>query len=421
MKLTTMRFVCLLGCVFWVSLARAEDWPTYRHDNRRSGVTPAALQLPLVPAWQRKAAVPPQPAWSAPAPWDAYSGNNGLQAQRDFDLVYYTTSAGELVYFGSSVDNAVHCLEASSGKEQWGFFTGAAVRLPPTLHRGKAYFGSDDGYAYCVDASDGTLVWKLRGGPADTLIPSNGKLVSPWPCRTGVLIDGDNAYCAFSLVPWKDSFLCSLNAEDGRVTYRKSSGVNTFQGPMAADGQLVVMQGKAPPLAFEPETGNSVTAYGPASGVRCALLGGGRMAVGPKGQKNRDNLVLVVDRKTRAVLAGFPGADRLLVDGPMGYLHRKGQLVALDLDQHIEMRARQKKSTEITQWELLSEAPCELIKAGRLLFVGTKGKITAVDAATGQVTWKTDVEGSVHGLTAAAGRLFASTDLGHIYAFVPGK
>ena len=27
------------------------DWPTQRHDNRRSGATAAKLQLPLTPQW----------------------------------------------------------------------------------------------------------------------------------------------------------------------------------------------------------------------------------------------------------------------------------------------------------------------------------------------------------------------------------
>ena len=36
-----------------------------------------------------------------------------------------------------------------------------AVRLPPSLKDNKAYFGSDDGHAYCVDATSGELVWKL--------------------------------------------------------------------------------------------------------------------------------------------------------------------------------------------------------------------------------------------------------------------
>ena len=30
----------------------AQSWPTYRHDNRRSGVSSEGLQFPLQPLWQ---------------------------------------------------------------------------------------------------------------------------------------------------------------------------------------------------------------------------------------------------------------------------------------------------------------------------------------------------------------------------------
>ena len=99
----------------------AEDWPTYRHDNRRSGVSKEQLKAELGEAWVYKSPVPPQTAWSGPAKWDAYSGNKDLQSMRNFDPAFFVTSAAEDVYFGSSVDNAVHCLNAVTGKERWVF------------------------------------------------------------------------------------------------------------------------------------------------------------------------------------------------------------------------------------------------------------------------------------------------------------
>ena len=41
--------------------ALAEDWPTYRHDNRRSGVTQEKIQPPLEHAWIYSAPTPPRP------------------------------------------------------------------------------------------------------------------------------------------------------------------------------------------------------------------------------------------------------------------------------------------------------------------------------------------------------------------------
>ena len=48
-------------------------------------------------------------------------------------------------------------------------FTPSYVRtvyfwLAPAIADGKVYVGSDDGYAYCLDAKSGSVIWKLRAG-----------------------------------------------------------------------------------------------------------------------------------------------------------------------------------------------------------------------------------------------------------------
>ncbi len=222
---------------------------------------------------------------------------------------------------------------------------------------------------------------------------------------------------------------------------------------MAAHETLVVMQGKAPPLAFDPESGAAAGSYDAASGVRCAITDDGLMVLGPNKQNDPDSIVQVVDHKTRQTLAVFTGSDRLLIDGGFGYLHIGGHLIAIDRRKYIELSVRwkelsQRKSTlskkkgserddkaieaiekelektreamtKTTQWKLAGEAPCEIIKAGNVLFVGAKNEVTAVDTRSGKALWTAGVDGRAHGLTVADGRLFVSTDLGHIYAFAP--
>ena len=51
----------------------AADWPTLRHDQRRSGATPERLEVAaLQPAWVHRPVAAPRPAWPGPARWDAY-------------------------------------------------------------------------------------------------------------------------------------------------------------------------------------------------------------------------------------------------------------------------------------------------------------------------------------------------------------
>ena len=54
-------------------IAAAEDWSTYRHDNRRSGVTKESPVFPLKLKWKKLSNIAPMMAWSGPAKWDAYS------------------------------------------------------------------------------------------------------------------------------------------------------------------------------------------------------------------------------------------------------------------------------------------------------------------------------------------------------------
>ena len=65
----------------------AADWPAYRHDLARSGVTEETLSVPLHPQWVYTAAHPPKPAWPEPGrelnrlPFDyAYEDRRGLKS-----------------------------------------------------------------------------------------------------------------------------------------------------------------------------------------------------------------------------------------------------------------------------------------------------------------------------------------------------
>ncbi|MEM7395693.1 MAG: hypothetical protein AAF492_25460, partial [Verrucomicrobiota bacterium] len=124
------KWICILFLASCV-LAHAADWPTFQHDNRRSGVTGETLPDGLNEQWVYRAPTRPRMAWTPPAKWDAFTGNRDLQPMRNFDVAFFVTSQGDDVYFGSSVDDAAHCLDARTGREKWVFFTDSAVRLPP--------------------------------------------------------------------------------------------------------------------------------------------------------------------------------------------------------------------------------------------------------------------------------------------------
>ena len=444
------NLICLDSAFAQVRSEETDDvgnWQTYRHDNRRSGVTTADLDFPLKTRWAYRSPQPPQMAWTGPAKWDAYSGNSGLQSMRNFDPCFYVTSDGQHVYFGSSADDAVHALDLLTGKEKWVHFAGAAVRLPPTIANGQVYFGSDDGFAYCCDKLSGELVWRRRAGDGNNRITSNRKLMSLWPVRTGVLVEGQRAIFAGSLVPWEKSFLWSVDAlsgeADGDQCYRRELANVTLQGALlASTNRLFVPQGRAAPLAFDRGDGAPRGKIGEAGGVFCVLSEDDMLFAGPPHQKERDDQIRVANVGTSASVASFTGTNRILVAGELAWLATDGKLKCLNRGINVQaqeqirktqgemkkktitdeqakpiLAAAQKQLQDAWLWEVESDVPFDMIKAGDAVVVGFNGSVCAYSVSDGRQLWRVELPGTAHGLAVSAGMLFVSTDQGHIHAF----
>ena len=125
-----------LGFALACAGPRAGDWPTYRHDNARSGITAERVSPPLSACWVFRARHAPEPAWGRPKPIPVEAI---LELPRvHFDDAFVVSVAAGRVYFGSSADNRVYCLDARTGKVRWTFVTDhrtwvsrlAAARMP---------------------------------------------------------------------------------------------------------------------------------------------------------------------------------------------------------------------------------------------------------------------------------------------------
>ncbi len=405
-----MCAVGVLSILLGSAAARAADWPTYRHDNHRSGATNESLQVErLGRAWVYRAAQPPQPAWPAPAKWDAYAGIRGLRSMRNFDPVYYTTVVGDALYYGSSADDAVHCLDMASGSERWAYFTNGPVRIPPTVVDGKLYFGSDDGFAYCVDAQSGELIWKFSPSQSEPsrLVLNNGRFIPFWPCRSGVMVEGDTAYFACALLPWKAAFLCAVDKETGRPEgagrfVRTLRGV-TFEGTLLASEDFIFApQGRVPPLVFRRRNGHRMGTLKGGGGCFVLVTPDNHVLHGPG---NKTGWITDSDAKTRAKVATYQDGNAMVVVGGTAYMLTDETLFAVD-----------RKSRE-QRWNVTTHTPYSLIYAGGVLFSGGHDRVVALAADNGRQLWSAPVEGRAYGLAVANGALLVSTDEGHIYCF----
>jgi outer membrane protein assembly factor BamB len=145
-----------------------DAWPTYRHDPRRSGSTTSEVPAELTRVWEAEIGV----ALSAPVIADG----NVLVAAVD--------------------QHRVCAISADDGGLLWSFTAGGPVDTPPTIHHGLALFGARDGYVYCLRASDGALVWRLRAAPEERRLVAYGQVESAWPVHGSVLVVDDMAYFA---------------------------------------------------------------------------------------------------------------------------------------------------------------------------------------------------------------------------------
>ncbi len=212
--------VTLVGSMAGLGAAavRAADWPTYLNDLARCGYSSQQLELPLAPRWVYTSPEPPETAWEGPRS-EPFEGKE-MRHRVDFDKVLHVTSGQGLAFVGSSVDNQVLCFDIDRSSIRWQFRTAGPVRLVPTYADGRIYFGADDGYVYCLRAQDGELLWKLRAGPSDERLLARGKMISRWPIRTGVMVDGGIAYFGAGVLPHEGVYLFAVNAADGSIIWR---------------------------------------------------------------------------------------------------------------------------------------------------------------------------------------------------------
>jgi outer membrane protein assembly factor BamB len=328
----------------WLAAATARaDWPTYLHDSSRVGHTVAPLAAPLVQRWMSASPTAPQLAWAGEdgRVFEGLETRNRIR----FDDVFHVAIAGERVFFGSSVDGRVQCRNLTTGREEWAFFTDAAIRLAPMVLGGRVFVGSDDGHVYCLDAVSGKVVWKLRAGPNDERILARGRMISRWPVRTGVLVDDGVAFFGAGVFPHETIYLYAVEAATGKVIWKndrisqEDAGRNDLspQGYLlATKDTLFVPSGRSLASAFSRKTGEFINkpqpgwrADGQIGGTQAFLADDQIFAVG-------EHQVLALDQaKGKSGFGWFQGRQMTLA-GDMGYMASGKAVTAVDLVRHAE-------------------------------------------------------------------------------------
>ena len=425
----------------------AKSWPTYLHDSGRSGVTTETLPVPLAPAWVYQSLHPLRPSWSESARHDWYHNRRGLREHVIFDRALHVVSDGKRVYFGSTVDDTLRCLDATSGKELWRFSAAGPLRCPPVLHGDRLFFGSDDGSVYALSSDSGKLLWTLPPRSSEKMI-GNGRLISRWPVRTTVVIDDKVGYCGAGLFPTSEGvYFRKFQLTDGKLLSEEQLSQPAQGSPVLANDCITIPAGRVTPTMLVKKEQNWLA----------DRLGEGRSdtfasLVEPEGVSLVGNgcqgYLDAYSSKTHKRIGRFSGiravvSDDLIViqsDDTLRAIHRKDYFaISEELTQLSEEYDKQKRHGKTDEnlaakcdalqkqldaqvkWTVPSQGRYSLIKTADMLFAGGENQIEAFSVDTGKRLWTKEVVGRAYGLAVSDGRLFVSTSQGMIYAFTPQK
>jgi len=459
----------------------ATDWPMYRYDAARSGVSPEQLTTPLHLQWTYVPKHAPQPAWPEP----------GRELHRlAFDYAYQVAIANGLVYFGSSADHKVYALDLATGQERWHFFTDSPIRFAPAVEGERVFVASDDGWLYCLSAIDGKLLWRFYGGLRAERLLGNNQMISRWPLRSGVAVENGIVYFTAGMWPQEGVYVYALRAEDGVVIWKNDTSGYIYMGQphggevsmsgVAPQGYVVAYQdklfvptGRNVPAAFDRNTGQLLYYQGGAKhnernlGGSWAFAAAGHIfgwashwgypdidvRLGESEPWPGDGLI-AWDYQTGEVKQGsgpfgatqqyFGNNCPPLLDGKIYAAVSGDTLYACGTNDvaayALEPLLTGANPAACMKWQVPHqgqsiqvghEGVYALILAGDTVLVGGNNTVTAIAAANGDILWtsakyddwgnfvSSPVKGQARGLAVAGGRLVVSTNTGQITCFGP--
>ncbi|TVS08805.1 MAG: hypothetical protein EA424_28130, partial [Planctomycetaceae bacterium] len=459
-------FLVCLATAFLTAPLLANDWPQFRYDPGRTAASPHELPGELQLRWTR----------TLPTPRPAFPEELRLA----YDASYEPVVLGNTMYVPSMVTDSVTALDTETGAERWRFFAEGPVRFAPVASDGKIYFVSDDGYLYCLDANDGSLLWKFRGlpeGKMDRKVIGHERLVSLFPARGGPVLADGIVYFAAGLWPTEGVFVHAVDAESGTAVWSNTevdfipdsnwdhgigfvSGL-TPQGYLAIVGDnLIVPCGTQLPASLDLKTGELHT-YTMGWGGRVGLPKGTWFVAGvdnylshagdlyditrPSEERFADTAPDGSDYKPLLYPGGWtrldvdPGNQKALdsfrqpvltstaiFDSNNGIVARSLTEVVLQQRTPENIPAHRAEDTYPDnvggQFQRLWRLPSKLevhIMAGSRLYAGGPGVVEAIETegAEPQVVWRAEFEGTPQRMLAAAGKLFIVTTEGSILAF----
>jgi len=241
-----VRGACLYGIMPCNGLVYAPQHPCACYiETKLNGLNALASARPALEAVDEATRLEKGPAYSSPIPqsairdpqsgaWPTYRCDNGRggavatrvgsDLERDWQVAIggrlsALTAAGGTCFVSAIDRHTIYALDGATGDVRWTFTAGARVDSPPTVCRGRVFFGCNDGYVYCLRADNGGLVWRYLAAHGRDRMTAMGRVESVWPVHGSVLVQAGSVYCVAGRSAFLDGGMrfCRLDAATGRL------------------------------------------------------------------------------------------------------------------------------------------------------------------------------------------------------------
>ena len=301
------------------------------------------------------------------------------------DMIQSTaTILGSQVFVGSN-DGSLYCINAQSGAKMWSFATGGPViSKPAALGQTKIVFGSQDGKVYCLDASSGEKQWEYTAGGSVLSDPlaeqdriyvgsGDGKIfcldaatgMLQWSYQTqGVMRQRPVVHNGILYAFVRDTYIWyALDAQTGELYWRGNAGTDESLfvcgdvRPILAGGKLWCIDAQnTRPGYLNLQTG--------------ALSWTGTLEkVSSRGMATDGDLVFYTSNNGRQLTAYNAQTTQIAWQTDLRYNSRDGDLQEMQIDSAL------------------------VYEDGVLYHLAERGRVTAIDPASGDVLWKFDAAG----------------------------
>ena len=191
----------------------ADAWPCYRQNSWRSGSITTPVPAQVKPLWTAKLG-----DWPEGTIVDDWRDNPFIRGPVTPPVI----ACGK-VFVARPDAHQIVALDMESGEVKWRFTANGRIDTAPTIHRGLCLFGTKSGWVYCLNATDGRQVWRLRAAPDNERIIAYGQIESPWPVPGSVLVVDNVAYFAAGRHPLADGgiLVFAVEPSTGKIRWVK--------------------------------------------------------------------------------------------------------------------------------------------------------------------------------------------------------